>query len=191
MVVRIHNVTKWEVIDPGSVLRLTGADGEPRKVRVELNCPEPTRVDLVGADGRVFFVAVVTGYEVVQFTTYDAECHLAFSTDGEVWFFTNDGDQIGVDRSMVTESFATVMQRRARNPELERMMFKMNQNIERRLAQQAAELEAIKRAREEEVVDVPEADVGGGASDGAAGNGEAEAGEPVEPAPEGAGGGGS
>lgn len=173
MVLKVHNVTKWRVLEPGQVLTLTGADGEARKVRVELNCVEVTRVDWVAADGRVWFLGIVHGYEVVEFTTYDGDSQLVFTTEGDVWYFTNDGDQVGVDRSMESESFATVMQRRARNPQLELMLWKMNQNIERRLAQQAAEIERLSAANREGNADEPE--VGGGAGDGDAGSSPAEA----------------
>ena len=194
MVIKIHNVTKWSELKPGEALTLRGQEGQPRKVRVELNCVAPTRVDLVEGDGSVWFLGTVEGFEVVEFSTEAAEAQLVPTSEGEVWFFTNDGDQIAVDRSMEAESFTKVMQRRVRNPQLEAIEWKMRQNMERRFAQQAAELEALRAAQAKLAgadpvtgeVEGGEADVGGGASDGAAGGGTPAAGGTADGASEGA-----
>lgn len=163
MVVRLHNMGRWAVLKPGDVLQLNGLPR--RKVRVEFNTEAPTRIDLVEPGNVVTFLAVVSGHEVVQFTA-GAECHLVASSDGEVWYFTNDGDQIGTQFQNV--SFTKIATRRARNPQMEMMMFKMQQNIDRRLAALAAEQEAWRAAR------AADPETGEVEEDGAVGDGEAD-----------------
>lgn len=146
MVVRIHNIAKWAMIPAGQVLKLSGE--HRRKVRVEVNCEAPTRLDVIEGEDegeKGTFLAVVQGYEVLEFVV-SGVARLVPTTEGEVWYFTNDGDQIAADMPEL-ESFTKIASRRARNPELEMMMFKMNQNMERRLATQAAEIEALREAQ--------------------------------------------
>lgn len=140
MVVRLHNLSKWRVLKAGDAIAFAGE--QDRKVRIEVNCEFPTRFDVVHGDGdrtSVTFLAVVVGMETLEFTA-PGETYLTATSDGEVWYFTNEGDQTATDRK--AQSFTKVMNRRSRNPDLERMMFKMEQNTMRRLAMMAEEVEA-------------------------------------------------
>lgn len=143
MTIRLNNLSKWALLTPGNVFSFPGT--EPRRVRIEFNCEAPTRIDVYyddpdnDGDSKGTFVAVVMGMETVEFTAPPG-AHLVATSDGEVWYFTNEGDQIANTREQV--SFTRVMSRRSRNPELERMMFKMEQNMNRRMNAQLAEVEA-------------------------------------------------
>lgn len=192
MVVRIQNVGKWAEIEPGKVLELQG--DALRKVRLEVNCPAPTRFDvieLVGGENKVTFLAVVVGHETLEFTV-TGEAHVAPTSDEGVWFFTNDGDNVAFDVPGAV-SFTKVMNRRARNPAQEMIMFKMEQNMLRRLEAQSAEIAVLRQAAEAkaagadletgEIEDEPSdsaAVVGGGAS-GAEGASDGGAVEPAKP----------
>lgn len=180
MVVRIHNVSKWAILRPGDMLELKGA--EARKVRVELNSPAPTRLDLV-IDDKATFLTVFEGHQVVEFTA-PPESYLVATSEDEVWFFTNDGDEVATARPEAV-SFTKIANRRARNPELERMMFKMEQNMNRRLDALAAEQAAALAAREAAIPHDPET---GEIEDDQDGNGLPDGGEGT---PEGGEGGGS
>ena len=68
---------------------------------------------------KLAFLAVVTGHEVIEFSA-EATVRVGATSDGEVWFFTNDGEDITVRTDGPT--FTSVMARRARNPDLERVM---------------------------------------------------------------------
>lgn len=189
MVVRIHNIGKWSALKPGQILQLAGEHA--RKIRLEVNCVAPTRVDVIEG-GKPTFLAVVQGYEVIEFVA-GGEAHVAFTSDDETWYFTNDGDQIAAERPEAV-SFTTIANRRARNPELERMMFKMEQNINRRLNHLAAENEELRKARDAatphdpETGEVKNVENDAGATGGNAGEG---AGAPVVPAAEPASGAGA
>lgn len=160
MVVRIHNTSKWSLVKAGGVLELLG-QGQ-RNVRLEVNCPAPTRLDLVYAGDKTVFLAVAEGHEVIEFVAED-DCYIMPTTDDDFWFFTNDGDQIAVENPHEVP-FTKIADRRARNPELERMMFKMEQNVMRRLEAAAAERQALNdwNAQRDAEAASREAEAGGG-----------------------------
>lgn len=143
MVVRIHNVGKWAMLKAGEVLELQG--DRLRKIRLEVNCPAPTRFDVVEGE-KLTFLAVVVGHETLEFTA-SADAHVVPTSVEEVWFFTNDGDQVAFDVPGAV-SFTKVMNRRARNPEQEMIMFKMEQNMLRRMEAQSAEINALRLVAE-------------------------------------------
>lgn len=188
MVVRLHNLSKWRCMEPGKGLDFLG--DAPRKVRVEFNTEQPTRIDLVHGeddDTQVTFLAVIMGMETVEFVA-PVGTYLAATSDGEVWYFTNEGDDIATDREEV--SFTKVMNRRSRNPELERMMFKMEQNMNARMALMAEEVAAQVAAagvqHDTATGEVEDDEVGDGLPDGSETAPTGATGGSPEPAPSGA-----
>lgn len=141
MVVRIHNLTKWHRLPPGGSFNLTGSG--LRRVRIEVNCEQPTSFQVIEGE-HVAFLAVVQGLETLEFSVSDDIASLVPTSEGDVWFFTNHGDVEAFDAGFV-ESFTKLANRRARNPALEQMMFKLEQNMTRRLSRQSEELAAIER----------------------------------------------
>lgn len=167
MVVRLHNVSKWSCLMAGHVLDFPGT--EHRLIRVEVNCPEPTRFDLVDEKGNASFLAVVQGLEVLEFAAGGVMA-LAPTTDGEVWYYTAEGPTDATES--IEASYLTIMQRRERNPALERFMWKQGQNMRRREAQLADEVAAFQAFR------VQQAAAAGADEDGVFSN-ESEAGRSV------------
>lgn len=168
MVKRLHNLSKWRELKAGDGIEFVGE--RDRRVRIEFNTETATRLHLVHGDDddtQVTFVTVVEGFDVVEFTA-PGNCVLAATSDGEVWYFTNEGDVEATDRQAV--SFTKVMNRRARNPELERMMWKMEQNIAARMTVMEAELEARYAATgqryDPDTGEVEDDEVGGGDTGG-------------------------
>lgn len=185
MVVRIHNVSKWARLALGEVLELPGA--ERRKIRIEVNCPAPTRLDLVEGEGRLVFLCVVQGYEVVEFTA-SGLVHVVPTGDDDMFYFTVDGGEDGASELVDAVSFTKIATRRTRNPELERMMWKMQQNTERRFAEQEAELAALRAATaEREANGREEPDDKAAAGDAGGEDAGAPEGAAAEPAAPGAG----
>lgn len=197
MVLRIHNVGKWSVLEPGHVLNLKGE--QLRKVRVDVNCERPTPFHIVegGELGRITFVGVVTGLETLEFSISGGEAHLTATSDGEVWYFTNDGDSHS-NEDLEPVNFATIIpQRAARNPEMERMMWRIEQNMNLRLQQQQSEFDAImaQQAQREAAAQTPEPpkeeakpdENGAGASAGTASKAKSGKSKPAASEPEAAG----
>lgn len=171
MVVRIHNLSKWQCLPAGQGFTFPG--DHARRIRIDLNCPEPTRLD-VEENGILTFLAVIQGFETVEFGVGDGQAKLVPSSDGEVWYFTNDGDAVAVE-AVGAVSFTNIASRRARNPELEHMMFKMEQNMMRRQDALFAELQTMQAATPHdpetgEVIDEVSPDANNGAAITAAGD---------------------
>lgn len=141
MVVRLNDIAGWNRLNPG--LKLALPSEEPRKVRLEVNCPAPTRIDaLVG--GVVHFLAVVQGYEVIEFGA-PGVVEVVLDSELETYYRTDDGESIAVVLPDNEPSFTTPMERQVRNPHLEAIEFKMRQNMlafEERMGADRAALEA-------------------------------------------------
>lgn len=113
---------------------------ERRLVRLELNTAAPCRLQLETAND-IRFLANVTGRETLTFIA-DGPCAVHWLSDDEVWWFTPEMEAAGVtveDPEVYTKMF----QRQARNPELERIARKMQQNAERREAALLQEVRGV------------------------------------------------
>lgn len=137
MTVKLRNVTKWKLLSAGGVLSLP--KDEPRLIRLEVNCVGDTRIDVISGDA-VIFLWAGQGLETIEFAV-PGPCEVVFTSEAEVFYATDDSGEAGVS-DMEETPFTTIMSRRVRNPQMELMMFKMQQNIERRLDQQRAEYDA-------------------------------------------------
>lgn len=155
---RIHNVSKWALYDPKTGLTFEGMPG--RRIELQFNTVTKARVVLVGEE-RNTFLAVIDGMDRIEFSADERIVDIVVTSDDEVWYFTNEGQQAAVSRPEAV-SFTRMMSRRQRNPQLERMMFEMRQNEARReaiLQAQSAEFakfqadrEALKAAAEKAAV---------------------------------------
>lgn len=146
---RLFNTSKWTKLPAGDVLELPGDD--IRNVVVQVNTEAPTRVDVFFGAQEQVFLGVVMGLETIEFTA-ERDCYLSFSSDGEVWYFTNSSEanrSSEVGDGLQAVSFTKIATRRTRNPELELMMFKQQQNAARNEAKQRAELDALRAQFEE------------------------------------------
>lgn len=150
MVVRVNNLSKWECLKPGVGLELP--EGQRRQIRIEVNCVAPTRFDVVEGrsptdpDAKHTFLAVVQGLEVLDFRAGGrGPVHVVPQSDDEVWYFTNDGG-VGSQKQANPVSFVQIATRATRNPELELMMFKAQQNELRRDAKLADEIRKMREA---------------------------------------------
>lgn len=161
MVVRIFDLGRWQQAAVGVPLVVGG--GVSQQVRIEVNTPVATRFDVVVGD-RVVFLAVVEGLETLDFHC-EGPAELVASTD-EPWFYAINGDGVGVPDD--GRAFVKLMQRKVRNPELELMMYKLEQNAKRREAKQADEIAALR------------ADLAARAAEAAAAGADTETGEVID-----------
>lgn len=196
MTIRIHNLGKWAKLEPDSVLEMPGTG--IRQIEVEVNCEAPTAFHALekveGEADKLTFIGVCVGHETLQFAGR-GDVDLVPTSEADVWFFTNVGDEIATDVPGAV-SLAKLMTRRTRNPQLELMMFKQQQNAlarEQVQANQIAELRAMMEAQsaaagaDPKTGEIVEPVVSAGASAAGAGGGEGTPGGAVEPAVAGAG----
>ncbi|SEQ49386.1 hypothetical protein SAMN05428969_3273 [Devosia sp. YR412] len=149
--IRINNIDKWKRLEPGKHIELPG--DRLRRVRLEVNCPQPTRFDVIeydinGEEAYGTFIAVIMGKDIIEFTG-EGDLTVIPSVDdvaAEVFYFAQDGDQTAVERPG-EETFTELMTRQARDPVMERYMYMQQLNFERRMdamqADTAAQIAAM------------------------------------------------
>lgn len=176
MVVRMHNLSKWSRLEPGHALELKG--DTLRKIRLEVNCDQPTSF-YVGEGAGAVLLGVVQGLELFEFSA-EGDVLVVPTTEGDVFYYTVDG---GVDATDSLErSFTTLANRRTRNPQLELILWKQEQNMRRRelaIAEEVAAMRAMvaeRQGADAETGEVKDEQPAVGAGDGAGGaSGAAEA----------------
>lgn len=143
MTIRIINAQDWKCIAPGDWLEMPAEAA--RLVKIEVNCEAPTRIDYVDdasdKGAQRYFLGVVQGMEKLEVYA-GPNAALDFTTEGEVWYFTTDG-QVNAAEVPDEASFTKLLQRKSRSDQLELMMQLQQANYERLLAFQRAENEEL------------------------------------------------
>lgn len=125
---RLHNVDKWFEVEPGKAVNFGNPD--PRFVRLDVNCAGVAALYYSDGDGETRFLARVSGRDVIEFRSYG---EFSITVDGSaVWMYTIDGEDISFSIPDAVK-LTKLVERRARNPELELMRHMMNRNLESRL----------------------------------------------------------
>lgn len=141
---RIFNVDKWQRLENERAVNFS--KDEPRRVRLDVNAPDPVKLFYSDGNGETMFLARVVGRDVIEFMTTGA---FSITADGgDLWFFTVDGEDYSFeipDAVILTR----IAERRPRNIEFELMQYHANRNIELRLQQMRRELDAEWRRRTE------------------------------------------
>lgn len=151
MVVKLNSLSRWLVLAADKAIVFDGSDIAERRVRIDFNLEAATSFFIVDRDGvESFLCSLPAGQETIEFSAAGTFSVYAEAGSGAVHYISAD---LEPTFSEVVDPviFTKIANRRHRNPELEEMMFRMNQNLERRLAQQADEFEAaLERRRLEE-----------------------------------------
>lgn len=130
----LADLTKWRRLSSDGI---EFANDKPRKVRLELLAAEPTRLGVIAAGLPQFkggmHIGTIFGYEVISFQI-DGPFKLV--ADGEGCFvWTPELEGVIAHEIPDAITFTTMMNRRERNPHMELLMHKLNQNVERRMRQ--------------------------------------------------------
>lgn len=134
---RAFNVEKWFKVEADGIARFDKP--EPRRVRIDVLAPEKTPVWYIDGNGELTPLGVVDGRDVLEFRAYGP---FEITADKDVWFYTIDGENLAFSIPDAVK-LTKIMERRQRNPELERMMFLANQNTERRLRDMRNDMERL------------------------------------------------
>lgn len=155
-VINLKSLSRWKRLGKDEAIMFAGPSDRERRVRLVLNLAETTTFHLQGEDGEERFLTVApAGVSTVEFYVA-GKVGLMAEPGKEVWFQSAEHEPTYVEVPDAV-SFAKIRERRARNPELERVLFEVTRNAERRLAMQAAELtrsfeERLNRVRASETV---------------------------------------
>lgn len=139
MALKLNNISDWSAVEAGESVMLPG--GRHRKVRLDVNTASRTHITLTTEQGEICFLGVVDGLETLEFAA-EGNLRLDFvnSDDEATWIYTADGQQVAVyaaDQMPYTKPH----QRRARNPEIEHLAMKMEQNMLRNMRVMQEDLE--------------------------------------------------
>lgn len=151
MTVKLHSLSRWLPLNQGEAIVFNKSSGTgERRVRLHLNMARQTTFFVEDGDGARLLTTTGPGLETIEFSAAGKVAVFAEDGAAEVHYQTSEYEPTHV-RVVDPVIFTKIANRRHRNPELEEMMFRMNQNIERRLYQQSLELEAaFERRRKEE-----------------------------------------
>lgn len=134
---RHFNLENWTELAQGEALAFPGK--RPRRVNLAVNSPGETLLYVDYGDGPVFLARVI-GREDIEFAVPGAFDLMADASSCRVFSVDGDNPSIVIPDAV---TFTKIAERRPRNPELEHMQYLMMQNVETRLAQQRAEIDAI------------------------------------------------
>lgn len=141
---RLFNIDKWFVLESGKALNFENPLA--RRVRLDVNAPGPAQLFYVTGNGEITFLASVHGRDVIEFASHGGD--FAIQCEGnDVWLYTIDGEDTSFSNPGAVV-FTKIVERRARNPELELMQHMMNRNLELRMEAQRRELEQLWHRRE-------------------------------------------
>ena len=125
---KLNKIENWQKLPKGG---LELPDSSDRQVKIEVNSEGTTRLTVKTAIGE-FFLATVVGKDVLDFRVKGA-CKISASGDA-AWFICDETNRPVVHHDAPT-TFTKIVERAPRNPELELMMAKVNQSVDRRISQ--------------------------------------------------------
>lgn len=199
MVVKLNSLARWASLPSDEAIVFEGSDEGERRVRINLNLEGVTAFFIGDEQGERFLATLGPGLETVEFNVAGSFKVYAEKGSGIVHYQSADLEPTFAEIAD-PKIFTRIAQRRHRNPELEEMMYRMQANIERRMAAQADEMEALYARRLEEAKNAGRTEALAAAAPSGAGGAQVPAqgavgekpGEAVAPAPAGqqSGGGG-
>lgn len=143
---RLKNLEMWKQLEPGKTIALVGLGG---KRMIHVNAPSKTALwyFVTEADGQPKtpprFLALVEGLDAIHF---EVSGRIEITTDESSVMLYSTEFLAKSEKVLDPVIFTKIAERRARNPELEKIMHAMEKNLTRRAALQMAELERRLRA---------------------------------------------
>lgn len=147
--IRVGEINAFSQIEDGELAVFDHT--KPRTVKVQFNAPHATVINLVPLNeaGEVpekpdsVFLARVEGLQTVEFRVHGA---FALDAEGLVRYRTVDSDRVHIVIPDA-QTFTRIAERRARNPEMERLQQVLMANQERRM--QALYMDLAERDKQE------------------------------------------
>lgn len=141
MTIRIHNLERWTQLPPGQSIVILG-DEEERQRRVDFNVETETSVTIAIA-GVETFLGAFKGMETLEFTCV-AGAKLTATSEGEVWYFKNEGALAVVEDETSISFTDTMPDRQELSPELKRVMDLAMTGVNARISYIQRENEALR-----------------------------------------------
>lgn len=152
MLIKLNSIDRWKELESGGQINFVGEEGVERRVRLHLNCEAETSFYLEDQNGPRFLTGCGMGVTTLEFGAMGKFAVYPHEGASTVQYQTAE-DEPTFATIVDPVIFTKIANRRHRNPELEEIVFRMNQNIERRLSAQAQEFEAALERRRKEMTD--------------------------------------
>lgn len=144
----LGDIAKYREFDVENGVEFAATDR--RTFRLFVNCQSPTAFYAHLGPSLYRFLALVQGHHEISFVVNGpVAIHAQPSGDGPVWYWSPEFESFSVEMPDA-ETFTTITERRARNPELDRMMSKMMGNMDRRFADLEYSLDLARQAEAQE-----------------------------------------
>lgn len=172
MTIKLNSLARWSLLPVDQAIAFEGSDVAERRVRIDFNLEAVTAFFIGDDTGESFLCTIGPGLETVEFNVSGSFKVYAEKGSATVHYQSADLEPTFAE-IIDPKIFTKIANRRHRNPEYEEMMYKMQLNIERRLASQAAELEGAFARRIAEMengrpAEIVVSDAPGAAASGAA-----------------------
>lgn len=146
MTIKLNSLKRWRLLEPKAAITFKGVADVERRVRLNVNLESVTTLFVGSEKQQQLLCTAGPGVETIEFNMSGDFNVFAEAGSGRVHYQSADLEEAHVEIPD-PEIFTRIAQRRHRNPELEEMMYRMQLNTERRLAQQAEEIKAAFDAR--------------------------------------------
>lgn len=169
MVVKLNSLTRWALLPEKNAIAFEGTPDGERRVRINFNLEGVTAFFIGDESGEKFLCTIGPGLETVEFNA--SGCFNVYPEDGSGVVHYQSADLEPTFHEVLDPViFTRIAQRRHRNPELEEIMYRMQANVERRLASQADEMQAFYAQKLQEADNARAAQNNAGTSSGAGGD---------------------
>lgn len=137
--ITVNDVHNWVELGLGEVIEYPAE--RPRPVTLDVNTSGEAVIMIQLANEKApRLLALVKGRETIKFAVPCAYQIMHKSPESDVYVLTADGSKVHRE-AMGEEAFTTLHERRPRDPNLEYMMYTMEQNFQRRMKIQEAQIE--------------------------------------------------
>jgi hypothetical protein len=146
MVMKLNSLARWALLPAANAIVFEGRKDAERRVRLAFNLEAVTTFYIGDETGQNFLCTCGPGLEIVEFSASGAFNVFPEENAGVVHYQCAEHEETFtvVDDPKI---FTKIASRRSRNPEMEEIMYRINANMERRLAKQSSEMEAAFAAR--------------------------------------------
>lgn len=150
MTMKLNSLARWTKLAPDTGVVFAGKERAERRVRLNLNLEAVTTLMIGIGKEEQFLCTAGPGLETIEFCVAGTFKVYAEKGSGIVMYQSADLEPTHTE-VIDPVIFTRIAQRRHRNPELEEIMYRMQSNMDRRLAQQADENAALLALRMKEL----------------------------------------
>lgn len=150
MTVKLNSLSRWSLLQQNHSINFESDTETERLVRLQLNLEAVTSFYIEDERGANFLCTMSQGVDTLEF--YAGGSFRVFAEEGSAVVLYQSADLEPTFSEVIDPViFTKIANRRHRNPELEEILYRSQMNLERRLEQQASEMDAAFARRIQEM----------------------------------------